>query len=78
MPIAREFGDDKYLAGLQPVDKIETGADRQRRIIREAGNWKGLIDFMAKQLLEDLENANKAKLKIANGSTSNHLAVQHG
>jgi glutamate---cysteine ligase / carboxylate-amine ligase len=57
MPIAHEFGDDKYLAGLKPVDKIETGADQQRRQYREKGNWKGLVDFMAAQLLHDLENA---------------------
>lgn len=57
MPIAKETGDDKYLSALLPVDKIETGADRQRRFYREAGNWKGLTDFMAKQLLQDLENA---------------------
>jgi carboxylate-amine ligase len=56
MPIAKELGDDKYLAGLQPVDKFETGADVQRRQFREAGNWKGLVDFMAKQLAQDLES----------------------
>ena len=61
MPIARELGDDKYVAGLQPASKIETGSDRQRRHYREAGNWKGLVDFMAKELLEDLESHNKAK-----------------
>ena len=55
MPIAREFGDDKYLAGLQPVAKLETGADQQRRHYREVGNWKALVDFMSKRLLQDLE-----------------------
>ena len=61
MPIAKEFGDDKYLTGLQPVAKIETGADRQRHHYREIGNWKGLTDFMAKQLLQDLEASAAAK-----------------
>jgi glutamate---cysteine ligase / carboxylate-amine ligase len=55
MPIAREFGDDKYLAALQPVAKLDTGSDQQRRHYREAGNWKALVDFMAKQLAQDLE-----------------------
>jgi carboxylate-amine ligase len=55
MPIARELGDEKYLAGLQPVSKLETGADQQRRHYREAGNWKSLVDFMVQQLLHDLE-----------------------
>lgn len=57
MPIAKENGDDKYLAQLQPVAKIETGSDRERRIFRESGNWKGLTDWMSAQLLHDLENA---------------------
>ncbi len=61
MPIAREFGDDKYLAGLQPVAKLDTGADQQRRQYRESGNWKALVDFMSKQLLQDLEGANAGK-----------------
>src|SRR6185503_17661135 len=61
MPTAREFGDDKYLAALQPVAKLETGADRQRHHYRETGNWKGLTDFMAKQLLQDLEANSPAK-----------------
>jgi carboxylate-amine ligase len=56
MPIAKEFGDDKYLAGFLPVEKFETGADVQRRQFREAGNWKGLVDFMVKQLALDLES----------------------
>ena len=57
MPIAREFGEDKELAALLPVAKIETGAERERRHFRETGNWKGLVDFMAAQLLQDLEAA---------------------
>jgi carboxylate-amine ligase len=61
MPIAREFGDDKYLASLQPLSKLETGADQQRRVYREAGNWKALVDFMTKQLLHDLESNNTVK-----------------
>jgi carboxylate-amine ligase len=55
MPIARETGDEKYLAALQPVGKLETGAEQERRHYRETGNWKSLVDFMVKQLLRDLE-----------------------
>jgi carboxylate-amine ligase len=57
MPVAREYGDDKYLAGLQPVQALETGADMQRHHYRETGNWKSLVDFMVKQLLQDLDAA---------------------
>jgi gamma-glutamyl:cysteine ligase YbdK (ATP-grasp superfamily) len=67
MPIAQEFGDDKYLASLQPVSKLETGADRQRHHYRDTGNWKALVDFMANQLLHDLEANNHAKPQIAGG-----------
>src|SRR5439155_21525397 len=31
LPIAREFGDERYLAGFKPVDKLETASDRQRK-----------------------------------------------
>jgi carboxylate-amine ligase len=65
MPIARELGDEKYLAGLQPVSKLETGADQQRRHYREAGNWKSLVDFMVKQLLGDLETHHDQAVKRA-------------
>jgi gamma-glutamyl:cysteine ligase YbdK (ATP-grasp superfamily) len=61
MPIAREVGDQKYLAALKPVDKLETGADRQRNSYREKGNWKALVDDMAARLLQDLERAVPAK-----------------
>ncbi|MBI2807243.1 MAG: YbdK family carboxylate-amine ligase [Planctomycetes bacterium] len=54
IPIARELGDEKYLTGFKPVDKIETGATRQRQHYRDKGNWKGLTDFLVQQLLNDL------------------------
>lgn len=55
LPIAREAGDERYLAAFKPVDKLETAGDRQRKLYREKGNWKALVDDMAKQLLQDLE-----------------------
>lgn len=55
MPVARESGDDRFLANLLPVEKIDIGADRQRRIYREFGNWKGLVDDMSKSFADDLE-----------------------
>lgn len=68
MPIAREVGDEKHLAALQPVAKLQTGADRERHHFRETGNWKGLVDFMSKQLLQDLESAHAAPRNV-DGST---------
>lgn len=57
MPIARDAGDERYLSGFKPLDKLETGADRERRKYREVGNWKGLVDDAAAQLVQDLESA---------------------
>jgi hypothetical protein len=55
--LAREVGDEPYLAGLKPVDQIETAADWQRKHYREKGSWKALVDDMAGQLTQDLEGA---------------------
>jgi carboxylate-amine ligase len=58
LPIAREVGDERYLLHLKPVDKLETGAERQRQRFRDKGNWKALVDDLVAQLLLDLEMAN--------------------
>ncbi len=55
LPIAHETGDERYLASLKPVDKLETGTDRQRRRYRETGNWKALMEDMVGVFLQDLE-----------------------
>jgi carboxylate-amine ligase len=55
LPIAREGGDEQYIVGLKPVDKLETGADRQRKKYREVGDWKLLLDDASAQLQRDLE-----------------------
>src|SRR5262249_50395844 len=61
LPIARETGDDPFLAGLLPIESYESGAARQRRIYREVGNWKAVIDDLIGQLSTDLD---------ANGQTA--------
>jgi carboxylate-amine ligase len=60
MPIAREHGDDKYLAAFKPVEKYEAGADRQRRRFREKGDWKTLALHLADDLKRDLESPKPA------------------
>jgi hypothetical protein len=57
MPLARETGDDRYLAGLRHIDKLETGAERQRRRYRESGNWKTVMDETVAQLKVELDGA---------------------
>ena len=46
LPVAKENGDDRYLAALLPLEKFESGADRQRRLYRETGSWPALIADM--------------------------------
>jgi carboxylate-amine ligase len=60
MPVARESGDDRFLAALQPVEQIEPGADRQRRLFREVGNWKAVIDDMARRFFAEVDGAGGA------------------
>ena len=54
-PIAREHGDQPFLAGLGPIDKFESGAARQRRLYREVGSWKAVIDDMTRRFKDELQ-----------------------
>ena len=56
LPIAQETGDAPFLAPFQPLDHFESGADRQRRIYRDAGDWKPVIDDMKARLAQELES----------------------
>ena len=60
LPIAREKGDDRFLAALLPIDKFESGTDRQRRLYRESGQWRDLIADMTEQLSQELESPSSA------------------
>jgi len=55
LPVARERGDDKYLAALRHPEKYETGADRQRKHFREHGDWKRLAMYLSEELARDLQ-----------------------
>jgi glutamate---cysteine ligase / carboxylate-amine ligase len=56
LPIARENGDDSLLAALQPVEKCESGAERQRRVYRQSGDWQALIADMTQRLSQELDS----------------------
>jgi carboxylate-amine ligase len=56
-PVAQELGDAPFLAALEPVEQFESGSDRQRRLYRETGNWKVVIDDMKQRLAQDLDAA---------------------
>jgi carboxylate-amine ligase len=55
-PIAAESGDQTFLDVFKP-GKFESGADRQRRIYREKGDWKPVVDDMVQRLAAELERA---------------------
>lgn len=55
LPIAQESGDAQYLKSLLPVEQFESGADRQRRLYRDSGNWMALTDDMTRGLADELE-----------------------
>jgi carboxylate-amine ligase len=56
-PIAQETGDYPFLAALEPLDHFESGADRQRHLYREAGNWRVVIEDMKGRLAQELDSA---------------------
>ncbi len=41
----------------QPVDKLQSPADCQRRLYRETGSWKALTDEMVRKLSDELDSA---------------------
>jgi carboxylate-amine ligase len=53
-PIAEESGDAAFLAAIRPAEQLESGAERQRRLFRETGDWKMLIQDMSKRWVEEL------------------------
>jgi gamma-glutamyl:cysteine ligase YbdK (ATP-grasp superfamily) len=61
-PLATEFGDAAFLDPLRALDGFESGAARQRRYFREAGNWQAVSEAMRAQLAQELETLAKESL----------------
>ncbi len=53
-PISDENGDTSFLQAIRPVEAFETGAERQRRMFRDHGNWKTLVDDMTQRWEKEL------------------------
>jgi carboxylate-amine ligase len=70
LPVAREMGDDQFLEALGPVDKFESGAAWQRRLYREAGNWRTLVEQQTAQFARDLTAADRDMNQVANTSSA--------
>jgi carboxylate-amine ligase len=60
-PVAEESGDARYMQMWRPVEKIELGAERQRRLYRENGDPRELIRDMTKRLAEELATADRGR-----------------
>lgn len=54
-PIAAETGDLNYLNYLKPVDKLECGAELQRKLYRDSGKWQSIVEHGIVQLNRDIE-----------------------
>ncbi len=63
--VACESGDEAFLAALMPVDRLETGAERQRRLYRETGQWGAVIDDMKQRWAAELADAEKSNGAVA-------------
>jgi carboxylate-amine ligase len=54
-PTAERTGESQFLRMLEPVDQLDTGADRQRRIYRQTGEWKPIVEDARRRWQQDLE-----------------------
>ena len=54
LPIARETGDESFLAPFLPPERFESGSDRQRRVYRDAGSWRAVMDDLSGGLAAEL------------------------
>lgn len=54
LPIARESGDDRFLRSMKPLERLEVGAETQRRLYRESGSWQLVMGGMTKRFSDEL------------------------
>jgi carboxylate-amine ligase len=55
MPLARQAGEAEFLETFLPVDQLEWGSDRQRRLGRQSGDWHAVIDDLKGRWVEELD-----------------------
>jgi carboxylate-amine ligase len=53
--VARDSGDARYLAPLRDVSRVDSGADRQRRAYRDAGDWGFVMRELIAQFARELD-----------------------
>jgi hypothetical protein len=57
LPIARDTGDEPFLAPLLSPESFETGSGRQRRVYRETGSWRAVMGDLSGGLDAELGRA---------------------
>jgi carboxylate-amine ligase len=55
-PIAEESGEADFISKFQRPEQLQTGAERQRSIYRDHGDWRHVLDDMASRWLNDLDD----------------------
>jgi glutamate---cysteine ligase / carboxylate-amine ligase len=61
--VAEEAGEWSFLQTLRPVESIEMGASRQRKVYRETGAWRALIAEMKDRLAHELQVTGDGRLR---------------
>ncbi len=56
-PLAGELGESEFLNAIWPGRGLEIGADRQRRIYRQTGDWHTVMDDMRKRWMQELDES---------------------
>lgn len=59
LPIADEFGEREFLTIFRPMDRFESGAARRRRLYRQTGNWRAVLDDMRRGWTDELPGPNE-------------------
>lgn len=65
LPIAEQAGEEEYLRPFLALDSFESGADRLRRLYRQTGNWRTVIDEMTSRWSRELEEQKSDALVLA-------------
>jgi carboxylate-amine ligase len=75
-PLAEKLGEAGYLRSIYPDVNFETGAERQRRVFRQSGSWRAVVDDMRRHWVAELARTNpEPRPKPSIHSVHNDYAV---
>jgi carboxylate-amine ligase len=57
IPLAEELGEAEFMRAINPDVNFETGAERQRRVFRQSGSWRAVVDDMRRHWAAELVRA---------------------